>query len=65
MKNKCGWDDCFTCPYPDCMIGKVGISVSLARKRKAIELNNSGMYPKEIGVALGLTERQIYRYLKK
>jgi len=66
MENRCGWEDCLTCPYPqkDCPLEKRVNTTSLARRRRAIDLENSGMYPKEIAVTLGLSKRQVERYLK-
>lgn len=65
MDNNCGWDDCFTCPYPDCILGSGINKVSLAKKRRAIDLSNSGVRPKEIAKALGISKHQVFRYLKE
>jgi len=58
-------DDCFTCPFPDDCIEGSGINkVSLAKKMRAIDLHNSGMPPEQIAKTLGMSPRQIERYLK-
>lgn len=56
-------NDCFTCPYPDCIEG-IGIKkVSLAKSMRVIDLHDEGMHPKQIAAVLNMSESQIYRYL--
>ncbi len=31
---RCGWNDCFTCPYPDCILGEDGRKIKTAKKDK-------------------------------
>ena len=64
MKNGCRfYNNCFTCPYPDCIEGAVeGHSIEVARLR-AIELNDNGRSPKEIAKEIGRCEKTVHRYL--
>jgi len=59
------WQDCFTCPYPDCLVGRIPSLLAASRMVDAMELAKQGLNNTEIAKRLGVTERTIYRYLDK
>ena len=59
------WHDCFTCPYPDCLLDKLPSLLVANRVIEAKELAKQGLNNAEIAQRLGVTERTIYRYLDK
>ena len=55
--------DCFTCPYPDCMISSTQ-SVTLSTQRQvAKELYMAGNSVPEISIKMNKHKRSIQRYL--
>ena len=62
IKDGCKYHpDCFTCSYPDCIIGNHTVKLRL----KAQELKAQGINKREIAERLGKSERTIERYLKR
>lgn len=59
------WNDCFTCPFPDCKIGKKYVVMTLKARTKARELGKKGKTPKQIAKELGKSIRTIKRWLKE
>ena len=65
VRNKAS---CFTCPLPECRyVTGVRSDMALARARgaQARRLQKDGLTAKEIAGALGVTDRTIYRAVKR
>ena len=64
MKNGCHlYNNCFTCPYPDCIEGTVGEHPAEVARLRAIELKDNGRSPEEIAKEIGRCEKTVHRYL--
>ena len=66
LKNGCKkYNDCFTCPYPDCRAdireNNNGKQVMSQRHKAIIELANQGYKTKEIASKVGMTDRSVRR----
>jgi len=57
------YPDCLTCPFPECLIDTYLSTLSGLRKIEARELARQGKSVAEIADAIGVSERQIRRYL--
>ena len=58
------WQDCETCPFPECIVGKTSNLISDTRQLEAQELAKQGMHKSQIAKKLGVSRMQVYRYLK-
>ena len=64
--NGCRWyGDCFSCPFPDCVLGSGMQASRLAYEMRARELADAGHSIKDIASILGKSRRTIERYLVK
>ena len=54
-------NDCFTCPYPDCIDGQN--KVAMLKKAKAVGLKELGYSNSEIAQRIGVSKRHVSRYL--
>lgn len=59
------WADCFSCPYPDCVLGGGKQASEHTFEMRARELADTGHSVKDISSILGKSKRTIQRYLAK
>ena len=57
------YPDCLQCPFPECLRDIYPSVLSELRKAEAKELAEQGKSVSEIAEVMGLSERQIIRYL--
>lgn len=57
-------NDCFTCPFPDCVIDKTQYLAAETQRVRAKVMYNSGASTKEIATCLGKSIRTIQKYLE-
>jgi len=55
--------DCFTCPFPDCLADTIPTLLTNAKRAEAKELAEQGMAKQDISERLGVSKRQVERYL--
>ena len=58
------WNDCFSCPFPDCLADKLPSLLIDAKRADARELAEQGMPKAQIARRLGVSRMTIYKYLK-
>jgi len=59
----CFYPDCLTCPFPECLIDNYQSLLSELRKAEARQLTKQGKSVAEIAEKLGMSKRQVKRYL--
>ena len=59
------WADCFSCPFPDCVLGSGKQANRHAYEMRARELADTGHSVKDIMSILRKSRRTIQRYLVK
>jgi len=57
--------DCFTCPYPDCIVGRKDVMRNLEARAEAQRLKKDGYSTEQIAERLGQQIRSIQRWLQK
>lgn len=55
--------DCLECPFPCCLRDRLGSTLLSIRRIEARERYNQGMPVPEIARVMGLSQRQVRRYL--
>lgn len=66
LKTGCEfWDDCFTCPYSDCIAGRPGNLKRVKRQKLVWTSKKAGLSSREIAEELGVSLRTIERDLKE
>ena len=64
-ENGCRFhNDCFACPFADCIIGTGKSGERMIQQRLAKELSQSGLNVDEIALKLEKSNRRIRRYLE-
>lgn len=64
IENGCNlWDNCLTCPFPDCIVKEKDLVKAPKAKARAIELKEEGYSPEEIAKELGKPIRVVKRWL--
>lgn len=58
------WEDCLTCPFPDCVVGAGAKREVVLKKGEAIRLSRKGYSAEEIAARLGKSVRQVKLYLR-
>jgi len=62
MDKGCRWyNSCLTCPYTVCLL-EAHSELDKERKRKALELHNSGFSVDEISKLVGISPRKLKMY---
>jgi DNA-binding NarL/FixJ family response regulator len=57
------WEDCFSCPYPDCLLDMKLPNVRTAMRRAAvIELLKAGYTQQQVAEKLGINQATVSRY---
>jgi DNA-binding NarL/FixJ family response regulator len=57
------WKDCFTCPYPDCLLDIKLPNVRTAMRRAAVlELLKAGYTQRQVAEKLGISQSTVSRY---
>ena len=67
-KNKKGcqfWNDCDTCPFPDCYKDNPAQVKRFQNKQKALELQKQGVSVKDISNIIGKSKDAVRQYLKE
>ena len=57
------YPDCLQCPFPECLLDTYPSVLSELRKAEARELARRGKSVSEIAKVMGLSKRQVERYL--
>jgi len=57
------WNDCESCPFPDCIADNVPSLLAATKRAEARELAEQGLAMSEISRRLGVSKRQVRRYL--
>lgn len=55
--------DCLECPFPECLADRLDATLLTVRRIEARERYNQGMPVPQIARAMGLSRRQVRRYL--
>ena len=64
IKSGCEiWEDCFSCPHPDCLADSGLNRKVMLLKAEAIRLVKEGYSPEQIANRLDRSVRQVERYL--
>jgi len=59
------WNDCFSCPYPDCIANHIPSLLIATKRKEAQELARQGNSVNKIADTLGVSIYTIKRYLSK
>jgi DNA-binding NarL/FixJ family response regulator len=60
------WEDCFSCPYPDCLLDMKLPNVRTAMRRAAvIELLKAGYTQRQVAEKLGINQATVSRYASR
>ena len=57
------YHDCESCPFPDCIADNIPSLLVAAKRAEARELAGQGMARLKIAERLGVSKRQVERYL--
>lgn len=64
-KNGCDLnDDCFTCPFPDCVADQHQIGAKKAKRLEVLEMLGKGYNARQIAAALEMSRRTVFRIKK-
>ena len=56
---------CLECPFPDCLLDQVSVTITQGKRVEARELARRGVNKVEIAKRLRVTERTVRNYLEK
>ena len=59
------WQNCFNCPYPDCLVDRIPSLLRANKQADIRDLDKQGMTAAEIAEKFGIPQRTVYRYLAK
>ncbi len=64
VENGCRkYDDCFTCPYPNCIINGRDVLRTLKKEAEALVLSNKGYSTEQVAKRLKQRVRTVERWL--
>ena len=58
------YHDCFSCPFPECLVDRIPSVLVSIKRAEARELAEQGMPKAQIARRLGVSRMTIYKYLK-
>ena len=59
------YHDCFSCPFPECLVDRIPSVLVSIKRAEARELAEQGMSKAQIAQRLGVAERTVRYYLAK